>query len=190
MTEEVSKELFAKAEMALDCGQVMDGVDPRDILRLRPPTGSYASFEDWFHELEGFSLRSERAEGDIAWLRAAFDARRSPTEARGEPVAVINAQGGVLLTREGEEWFKSLRLSTAPVGSPAAYLYASHPPAREAVDEAMERDRAIIHELAADIRDRMSNEEGSSVWRDAQRIVELSRPKPTDSALAALQVKP
>lgn len=50
---------------------------------------SYASFEDWFHELEGFGLRSERAEGDIAWLRAAFDAGRSPTEARGEVVKAL-----------------------------------------------------------------------------------------------------
>lgn len=36
--------------------------------------------------------------------------------------------------------------------------------------------RQIIHELAADIRDRLSHEEGSANWRNAQRIVELSRP--------------
>lgn len=35
MTETVSDELFAKAEMALECGQVLDGIDPRDILALR-----------------------------------------------------------------------------------------------------------------------------------------------------------
>lgn len=39
-----------------------------------------------------------------------------------------------------------------------------------------ESSRQIIHELAADIRDRLSKEEGSANWRNAQRIVELSRP--------------
>lgn len=39
-----------------------------------------------------------------------------------------------------------------------------------------EASRQIIHELAADIRDRLSHEEGSANWRNAQRIVELSRP--------------
>jgi hypothetical protein len=47
--------------------------------------------------------------------------------------------------------------------------------AGEAVPVA-ESSRQIIHELAADIRDRMSWEEGSAIWRNAQRIVELSRP--------------
>ena len=36
--------------------------------------------------------------------------------------------------------------------------------------------RQIIHELAADIRDRLSHEKGSANWRNAQRIVEMSRP--------------
>ena len=44
---------------------------------------NYATFEDWFDELESFSLRSERFFADskedaetVRWLRAAFDAGR------------------------------------------------------------------------------------------------------------------
>jgi hypothetical protein len=48
-----------------------------------------------------------------------------------------------------------------------------------------ETNRSIIHELAADIRDRLSGEEGSAMWRNAQRIVELSRPQPLTSALSS-----
>lgn len=176
MTEEVSKELFAKAEMALDCGQVMDGVDPRDILRLRPPTGSYASFEDWFHELEGFSLRSERAEGDIAWLRAAFDAGRSPTEARGEVVKALEwkkvgytqvaetaacaytiqpvsddlgPHWEATVANRGMAWSSRDTESEIKEAVQADYekriLSAlSHPPAREAVDDAAWADRVKL----------------------------------------------
>ena len=37
----------------------------------------YPSFEDWYQEIEGFSLRAERLNGPIEELRAAFEAGRS-----------------------------------------------------------------------------------------------------------------
>lgn len=37
----------------------------------------YASFEDWYHEIEGFALRSERLASPVSELRAAFEAARS-----------------------------------------------------------------------------------------------------------------
>lgn len=36
----------------------------------------YSTFEDWFAEQEGFSVRAERFDGDVAWLKAAFEAGR------------------------------------------------------------------------------------------------------------------
>ena len=48
---------------------------------------NYATFEDWFDELESFSLRSERFFADskrdaetVRWLRAAFEAGREGVE--------------------------------------------------------------------------------------------------------------
>jgi hypothetical protein len=38
---------------------------------------AYPAFEDWYLEAEGFSLRAERFQGDVAWLKAAFEAGRS-----------------------------------------------------------------------------------------------------------------
>lgn len=38
---------------------------------------TYVSFNDWFCEPEGYALRAERFEGDIEWLKAAFEAGRS-----------------------------------------------------------------------------------------------------------------
>lgn len=37
----------------------------------------YETFDQWFHEQEGYSLRSERAEGEIEWVKAAFEAGRA-----------------------------------------------------------------------------------------------------------------
>lgn len=37
----------------------------------------YETFDQWFHEQEGYSLRSERAEGEIEWLKDAFEAGRA-----------------------------------------------------------------------------------------------------------------
>lgn len=37
----------------------------------------YDTFEDWYNEIEGFSLRSERVdflEDQVKWLKAAFEA--------------------------------------------------------------------------------------------------------------------
>lgn len=31
-------------------------------------------FDKWYSELEGFSLRAERFDGDVAWLKAAYAA--------------------------------------------------------------------------------------------------------------------
>ena len=56
----------------------------------------YCNFEDWFHELEGFSFRSERAftcfQDDLKtkenlrlWLRAAFDSARLTMEKKDDP---------------------------------------------------------------------------------------------------------
>jgi hypothetical protein len=56
----------------------------------------YCNFEDWFHELEGFSFRSERAflsfpddletkENLRVWLRAAFDSARLTVEKENDP---------------------------------------------------------------------------------------------------------
>ena len=56
----------------------------------------YHNFEDWFHELEGFSFRSERAyiqfpddlktkENLRVWLRAAFDSARLTVEKKDDP---------------------------------------------------------------------------------------------------------
>lgn len=39
------------------------------------------TFENWFHEPELYGLRSERFDGDVAWLRAAWEAGRSAAEA-------------------------------------------------------------------------------------------------------------
>lgn len=38
------------------------------------------AFNEWFNEQEGYALRAERFDGDVEWLKAAFEAgRRSPT---------------------------------------------------------------------------------------------------------------
>lgn len=46
----------------------------------------YLTFEDWFAEQEGFSVRAERFDGDVAWLKSAFEAGRS------KPVAGFEVQ--------------------------------------------------------------------------------------------------
>lgn len=33
------------------------------------------AFDAWFHEIEGYALRSERFDGDVGWLKAAFAAQ-------------------------------------------------------------------------------------------------------------------
>lgn len=43
-------------------------------LRTESQTAHYSTFDDWFAGQEGFALRAERFEGDVEWLRAAFDA--------------------------------------------------------------------------------------------------------------------
>lgn len=48
----------------------------------------YSTFEDWFAEQEGFSVRAERFDGDVAWLKAAFEAGRS--KPGGEAEALLN----------------------------------------------------------------------------------------------------
>jgi hypothetical protein len=37
----------------------------------------YASFDEWYQEVEGSGLRAERLTSDVDELRAAFDARQS-----------------------------------------------------------------------------------------------------------------
>lgn len=37
----------------------------------------YRTFDDWFNEQEKFGLRSERFDGDVEWLKAAFEAGQS-----------------------------------------------------------------------------------------------------------------
>jgi hypothetical protein len=59
---------------------------------------NYDTFEDWFNELESFSLRSERffvvLEQDVSynemvrWLRAAFDAGREGLDSEGSKTGV------------------------------------------------------------------------------------------------------
>lgn len=41
---------------------------------------SYTSFDDWYQEDEGFSLRAERLKSDPEELRAAFEAGRNSTQ--------------------------------------------------------------------------------------------------------------
>jgi hypothetical protein len=50
-------------------------------------TKLYTCFEDWFSEREGFGLRAERYDGDIAWLREAFAAGRSVERERSAGIA-------------------------------------------------------------------------------------------------------
>lgn len=38
------------------------------------------AFDAWFNEQEGYSLRSERFEGDVEWLKAAFEAGALSTQ--------------------------------------------------------------------------------------------------------------
>ena len=38
------------------------------------------AFDAWFNEQEGYSLRSERFDGDVEWLRAAFEAGALSTQ--------------------------------------------------------------------------------------------------------------
>jgi hypothetical protein len=44
----------------------------------------YPSFEDWYFEIEGFSLRAERMMGPEKELRAAFEAARLEKEKESE----------------------------------------------------------------------------------------------------------
>ena len=73
-----------------------------------------------------------------------------PLHKEGEAVATINAQGGVLMTEAGEEWFKALRNMKAPLGQVAAYLYATPAPVPVPVTIPNEKwsDREPIYEAA------------------------------------------
>jgi hypothetical protein len=94
---------------------------------------------------------------------------RSPTEARGEPVAwrVKDYADGWMLAHTLDQ-----AKGQAGNGNLIQPLYASHPPAREAVDDAREKVRAEIVRSAAILRP-----EELAVTVDAVLV-------------AALQVKP
>lgn len=77
-------------------------------------------------------------------------------------------------------------------GALAEAILAASPPSPAPAAESgavAESSRQIIHELAADIRDRLSKEEGSANWRNAQRIVELSRPTAPSACMGRVTVK-
>lgn len=103
---------------------------------------TYTDFDAWFSEQEGFSSRAERFDGDVEWLRAAFEAGRSasPTPPEGgEPVAW--------------HWWASDKSSTWPVWSlgperpsnaPGAIpLYAHPSPDTGALREALRGVRRL-----------------------------------------------
>lgn len=71
---------------------------------------------------------------------------------------------------------RSITASRGGADALAAELYGVASPSTDIPAPLPGSARQIIHELAADIRDRLSHEEGSANWRNAQRIVELSRP--------------
>jgi hypothetical protein len=57
-----------------------DNIERQALERAAP---MYPTFNDWFDEIENFSLRSERCPLDddgIAWLKAAFEAGRAGLE--------------------------------------------------------------------------------------------------------------
>jgi len=72
---------------------------------------TYDTFEDWFNELESFSLRSERFFADskrdaetVRWLRAAFEAGR-------EGLDLESSKTGVGKTGDGDSESKIKKLA-------------------------------------------------------------------------------
>ena len=81
----------------------------------------YASFDDWYQEVENFSLRAERLTSDINELRAAFDAGRAET------VYLLD-----LLRR--------LMSEVRPYTRPSMVQYDVFPTFKEAVDHVSNKD--------------------------------------------------
>mgnify|MGYP006908206875 CR=1 FL=1 len=61
----------------------------------------YASFDDWYHEIEGFALRAERLTSPIDELRAAFEAGRAAGETCHKCLSAYGSIGNLPNSRLG-----------------------------------------------------------------------------------------
>lgn len=61
--------------------------------RSKGHSAHYSTFDDWFVGQEGFAIRAERFEGDVEWLRAAFDAGRDSRQTGAVRVNTLKWEG-------------------------------------------------------------------------------------------------
>lgn len=77
--DEMSEEKSHYLEIVGSCRKVMTEsktVETAGDDQTPCSSQGYASFDDWYQEIEGFAVRAERLKGPVDELRAAFDAGR------------------------------------------------------------------------------------------------------------------
>jgi len=122
------------------------------------------AFDAWFNEKEGYSLRSERFDGDVEWLKAAFEAGALSTQqpmGGGRVKPLEWNENGIAKTiigiywigRAGGDWrvffqININRESIIATGSASGFEQALIEARAAAEIDWQERGRAALNELA------------------------------------------